>query len=320
MTLGSIPDIWGETRSLVEQIPEGMVSTFGSVAEALGDAVAARFVGSALGVLPVSAPWRVVRSDGLLGSKSTPVAEVREKSRRLAAEGVPVRAGRVADLGRRLFTEFESSRPLDALRQVQLRMRESLLIPSDEIRIERVAGVDVSYQGDRAWAALVVVDAESGTVVKTQCLGSEVRFPYIPSFLAFRELPIVEPLASEVEDGTVLMYDGNGILHPEGFGVASHAGVLFDLPTIGVAKRLLCGKVESRPDSNVRRVELNGETAGYALSANRRSPVFVSPGHSIGHVQTLGVVRRFLRHRIPEPIRMAHALATRERRSAATNK
>lgn len=36
------------------------------------------------------------------------------------------------------------------------------------------------------------------------------------------------------------MVDGNGILHQNGCGIASHLGVLLDIPSIGVSKTPFC--------------------------------------------------------------------------------
>ena len=75
-----------------------------------------------------------------------------------------------------------------------------------------------------------------------------IRFPYITSYLTFRELPILLELLGEVRAAgrmaPVLLVDGSGILHPRRFGVASHLGVAADAATIGVTKKLLCGKVD----------------------------------------------------------------------------
>merc|ERR1712137_746618 len=73
-----------------------------------------------------------------------------------------------------------------------------------------------------------------------------IKLPYIPSFLAFREVPVYMELLEELRKEAphympdLLMVDGNGILHPRGFGVASHIGVLANTPSIGIAKSLHC--------------------------------------------------------------------------------
>lgn len=317
ITSGAIPDVWAETCDLVSQIPQGMVSTYGAIAEALGDRRGARFVALVIKTRAGATHHRVVRSDGSLGGASAPICDVAEKSRLLKAEGVSVTGGRVVDLGECLFAGFKSSRPLEILRRDQLLMRARLEIPSDDIRAETIAGVDVAYDGDRAWASLAIYNIASGRLLRTECVESQAIFPYIPTYLAYRELPVVGALVSRIEPGSILMYDGNGILHPEGFGVASHAGVMFGLPTIGVAKRLLCGVVKEGGDPAVEEVRVDGRLAGYAVSRGQKSPIYVSPGHGVGHSQSLELVQTFLRHRIPEPIREAHFAAVEARRSAS---
>lgn len=315
--MGPCPDLWKATVELMDQIPEGTVSTFGLVAEALGDVRAARFVSLVVSSENRGSPWRVVRSDGRVGSGKASSREIQRKSKRLRSEGVEVRGDRVTDLGGRTFSDYTSSKPLDGLRRDQLRLRRRLSIPEQEVPASLIAGMDVAYKGDRAWAALVVIDAASGRVVNTRCVESEAPFPYIPSYLAYRELPVIEPLADELDPGTILMYDGNGILHPEGFGIASHAGVLLGLPTVGVAKRLICGSIGPMIDPGIEPVLVNGNVAGYSISSSQRSPIFASPGHGIGFAQTLDLTLRSRKHRLPEPVRLAHVLATKERRVAS---
>lgn len=86
--------IWHVVRS----IPRGQVSTYGAVAHAAGLAGRARQAGYALRVAPkeLNLPWhRVVGAGGRIVFPSTSRAR-REQTRRLRAEGVEVRAGRVA--------------------------------------------------------------------------------------------------------------------------------------------------------------------------------------------------------------------------------
>lgn len=92
---------------LVGQIPAGRVSTYGAVAEALGDSGAARAVGRALNRNPrlVEVPChRVVHSDGRLGGY---VLGKDEKARLLSTEGVEVLNDRVVDFRNRFFKDFK---------------------------------------------------------------------------------------------------------------------------------------------------------------------------------------------------------------------
>ena len=143
----------------------------------------------------------------------------------------------------------------------------------------------------------------SGNIVDRVWVVDRIKFPYIPTYLAYRELPLFEKLIEQLKvRPSVLMVDGNGILHPYKIGIASHLGVVLDIPTIGVAKSLLCGEIK---DDYIFEGE---EKIGYAVYSSKK-PIFVSPGHRISLNTSVDVVRRFLRYRIPEPLRQAHILA-----------
>ena len=314
-----VPDVWQETYDLVSQVPKGMVTTYGQVAVALGDKVAARFVGLAMSMnddvrrVPCR---RVVHSDGRVGGYTSPRG-ASEKVELLRAEGVPVKDGKVQNLSDHMFCDFRSSEPLKSLREDQRRLRRRLRLPDSAIPVERLAGADVAYDGETSYASVVVLDLETGRKVESFESRSETAFPYIPTYLTYRELPVLKDAVSQLGEGTVLMYDGNGVLHPEGFGIASHAGVVFDLPTIGVAKKLLCGRLAKHGKEGQRAVLVDGHVAGYAVSLGNRSPVYVSPGHGISFKQTLSLTKSMLRHRIPEPVRQAHIYANNLRHSTS---
>jgi deoxyribonuclease V len=149
----------------------------------------------------------------------------------------------------------------------------------------------------------------------------EVEVPYIPTYLAFREFPVVKKLMENMEEEpSLLLVDGNGILHPYGMGIASHIGVKLDVATVGVAKSQLCGKMKNIPSSagSHSKIEFEGRLIGYAYKSSERTkkPVFVSPGHRTSFKTSLKVVKRFSKFKIPEPIRQAHKLATEMRNKA----
>lgn len=309
-----------ETYDLVAQVPLGKVTTYGEVAKALGDIVASRFVGLAMSMNDdiVRVPCRrVVQADGYVGGYTGGGPE--KKARLLRAEGVDVVGLRIDRLEKFLFADFESEYPLRRLRARQRRLRKRLDTSPLEGRIEKVAGIDVAYEGDRAFAAMVVFDYTSRKELGRFVVEGSARFPYIPTYLAFREIPVVAPLMERLDEGTVVMYDGNGILHPEGFGITSQVGVLFDVPTVGVAKKLLCGTSVPGEGRGVDRIVHNGRIIGYAVSragGHDAKPVYVSAGHGLSPEQALDIALRFAEHRIPEPTRMAHIVAESARRAS----
>lgn len=310
-----VPDVEKTLGDLVRQIPPGRVTTYRALAEALGDPGAARFVGEWLmrpkaRELPVH---RVVHASGDVGRMAFGTWE--EKARLLAAEGVRIVGRRVDPLPRYFFWEFETDRPLAKLQAEQERVaRGVVLAPLEDV--ETVAGLDIAYRDGEAVAAYVLgrVDGEVLDFVTTRV---PVKFPYIPTYLTWRELPaylaVIEKAEEEGLTADVLLVDGNGILHPRRVGIAAHLGVLLDRPTVGVAKRRLCGDVntEGMVIGEWRPVVYAGETVGAAVRTGRNRTLFVSPGHKAdleGAVDlVLGLVKESPQ---PEPLRWAHELAT----------
>lgn len=314
-----LPDLWKETYDLVAQVPKGRVTTYGEVAKALGDIVASRFVGLAMSRNDdiVRVPCRrVVQSDRFVGGYTGGGPE--KKIRLLRKEGIKFSGSRVVDLDKILFSDFETKYPLRRLRRVQADLKRHLAIAEFEKEIKSVAGIDVAYDGDHAYAALVKFDFESKEETARHVVEGKAAFPYVPTYLAFREIPIMGPLMDLVDDGTILMYDGNGVLHPEGFGIASQVGVVFDVPTIGVAKSLLCGEISRVSSKRAAKIALNGRLVGHALRGGQSErPVFVSAGHMVSQDQAKAIALRFLTHRVPEPTRVAHIVAESARRGTS---
>jgi deoxyribonuclease V len=310
----AIPDIEGFLRSLVERIPPGRVTTFRALAEALGDPGAARFVGQWLvrpenQSLPVH---RVVHASGDVGRLAFGTWE--EKAARLQAEGVRVVGHTVDPLPRYFFWDFPTQRPLEALRKEQERLATQVRL-SPLPAWETVAGVDVAYRDGEAVAAYVLADRQ-GEPLDFVTAEVEVKFPYIPTYLSWREIPaylaVLEKARQAGLEADVLLVDGNGILHPKRIGVASHLGVLIGRPTVGVAKRRLCGEVNTTGMvvGEWRPVVLEGETVGAALRTGRNQTIFISPGHLADLPSSLELVTQLVReHPLPEPLRWAHEVA-----------
>ena len=111
----------------------------------------------------------------------------------------------------------------------------------------------------------------------------------------------------------VFMFDGNGILHPYGMGLASHMGAALDIPTVGAAKGLLCGTLDEYPtrQGEAGKINFEGKHIGYGLRSSLKAKklLYVSPGHQVSKTTALEIVKSCCRTRIPDPVREAHKAA-----------
>ena len=210
-----------------------------------------------------------------------------------------------------------------AARQVQTelapRVDRTMSLPP----VRTVAGADISYDrgGSTLFAAVVVVDVETLKVVETVSLAAPATFPYVPGLLSFREAPpILQAFARLERRPDALITDGQGLAHPRRLGIACHLGLLLDLPTVGCAKKRLCGRHE---EPGVARGDCTpltdkGEVIGAVLRSRRAiKPLFISVGHRADLESAVALILRLTpRYRVPVPIRLAHVEVNRIRQEA----
>jgi len=202
--------------------------------------------------------------------------------------------------------------------EMQLQLSKKLLF-KDELpkAIDYVAGVDVGYLEGTSVCAVVVLDFKTLSQVEVQVAHIETRFPYIPTLLSFREIPpaylTIKKLQTKPD---VFMVDGQGFAHPYGLGFASHLGLILDKPTIGVAKSLLCGKVEQTADSGWAPLSYKGTVVGAEVVTKQGTkPVYVSVGHKVSLKRAVEIVLKCTgKYKLPEPARRAHIMANNEKR------
>lgn len=179
-----------------------------------------------------------------------------------------------------------------------------------------VAGIDIAYSknGRTGYAAIVVTRLPKGKIVQVHTAEGVVGYPYRPGLLAFREGPLTVAVLKKLTcRPDIFFFDGAGVAHPRRFGLASHIGVLFDIPTIGCAKTSLLPDFEN-PGPNpgdFTPLMLERDVLGVALRTRVGvQPVFVSPGHRVDLAGAIDIVMATVtRYRLPEPIRQAHRVA-----------
>ncbi|MEM1788964.1 MAG: endonuclease V [Candidatus Nezhaarchaeales archaeon] len=187
--------------------------------------------------------------------------------------------------------------------------------------IKLVGGADVAWKGNIAIGCITVHEYPSLRLLEKSLSIVESSFPYIPTFLSFREIkPLMAALSKLPVKPTILFVNGQGIAHPRRLGLASHLGVVADTPTIGVTQKVLCGKV-SNPLSGVGYVELidyvdgREEVIGYLYRSNKRfRPICISVGHRVSLKTALELTMFCIRDgvKLPIPLHSAHKEATKE--------
>ncbi len=199
--------------------------------------------------------------------------------------------------------------------QVQQKLRERLILQWDGRPVTAVGGVDISIKPEIARAAIVVIRFPELSPVEAVTADAPLVFPYIPGLLAFREGPAVLAAWEMVDNKPdLLMFDGQGIAHPRGMGIASLMGLWLERPTIGVAKSRLYGRHNEVGAARGNRAELldrQGNVIGTVLRTRERTnPLYISPGHMIDvEHATEFVLSCLTAYRLPEPTRWAHKIA-----------
>jgi len=197
---------------------------------------------------------------------------------------------------------------LRKLRLEQLKLAKQVKIEDsfDFSNVQLVGAIENIFFKNHIISACVVVDAGTGEVVQQDYSEEKVKFPYIPGFRAYRELPAMLDCFNKLEEKPdVVFIPGHGILHPR-LGLASHFSLAAEVPAIGVAKSLFVGKVK---DDNV---SLDGKIKGKVVKLKRgANPVYVSPGDKISLETSVELVKKFTREgrKLPEPLRLAHKYA-----------
>lgn len=204
--------------------------------------------------------------------------------------------------------------------QIQNELRTKLDITERELNITTIGGADISLNlySTIIYAGIIVLSFPQLQPIAYSLVKGETHFPYVPGFLAFREVPALVQVWKQMEiKPDMLIVDGHGIAHPRRMGIAAHFGTLTGQASMGCAKKILFGKfnepgIEYGAYSNIFDKQ---EQIGYAFrSKGKTAPVYISPGNKLGMKNSLQIIQQCTgKYRIPEPTRLAHELVNRFR-------
>ncbi|MFZ3060826.1 MAG: endonuclease V [Candidatus Methanoperedens sp.] len=208
---------------------------------------------------------------------------------------------------------FPTDTSRGSLLAAQRLVAERAVIKDDFGELKLIGGVDQAFADDKIISAIVVIEYISLDVVERAYSIQPVNYPYIPTFLSFREGPaIVSAFKKLKTPPDILLVDGAGINHPKRAGIATHIGVALDVPTIGITKKILCGEgKEPAQVGEANPLIYEGKKVGWLLKSGKRSrAIVVAPGHRVSLDSSLSIVKACLKgHKLPEPVRLAHEYA-----------
>jgi deoxyribonuclease V len=197
--------------------------------------------------------------------------------------------------------------------QIQEALRDRIILENTFKDVTKIGGADVGYSKDKTflYAVIVVLSFPEMAMIENAAAHGKTPFPYIPGLFSFREGPtLIEAFRKLNLRPDVMIFEGQGIAHPRGFGLASHLGLWLDLPSIGCTKTpLLRDFIYPGPSKGSYEVMRRGrEEVGAVLRTKENvKPVFISPGHGIDLETSMKIVlTTCTKFRIPEPLRKAH--------------
>lgn len=212
--------------------------------------------------------------------------------------------------------------------QIQKELADKIQIKNiiEKNEIKTIAGVDLAYwkKDDIEYAVCCIVIIEAGSLKileKVDFMG-KVDFPYIPGCLAFRELPFILEAKKKLQiDPDIYIFDGNGYLHPRHMGIATHAAIYLQKPSIGVAKSYYkIGETDFVMPLNKEYaftdIIIEGEVYGRVLRTKKDvKPIFISVGNYIDLKTATEIINHCVtkESHIPAPTRLAD-IETHERR------
>lgn len=207
----------------------------------------------------------------------------------------------------------------------QIEMRRRLVVRRLEPLPRFVAGADVAFSPKTVLAAAVVYDREARQIVEIVHATRPVEFPYIPTFLSFREGPaVLQAIRSLKHPFGVICFDGQGYAHPRRCGFASHMSIELDVPGVGVAKSRLIGTFDDpAPEAGASSPLVDkGEQIGLVLRTRPRvRPLFISVGHKVDLDSAAELVMACCtKYRVPEPTRQADIEVAKLKRQIALRK
>lgn len=180
-----------------------------------------------------------------------------------------------------------------------------------------IAGVDLGYSQiqKKLIVVIVIFNLKNNEIIEKVIIEKTIDTPYIHELYSFIEYPIILDAFKRLNVvPQLILFNGQGILHPLEIGTASHLGFELNIPTIGCTTNRLVGYYASNQLGQNEGAEINirwnSQDLGKALrTISNEKEIFVSIGHKISIQSSLKwVLSLCSSHFLPEPLVKASAI------------
>lgn len=196
------------------------------------------------------------------------------------------------------------------LKKEQYKLAQKIQLNDVFTKPKTIAGTACIQLKDKILACIVVCEFPSMKILENSTYLLHNPLPYHQDFTAYREMPaLIEAYNKLNQEPDLLLVEGEGILHPRKFGIASHLGLALNKSTIGVQDKLIIGNLQNG------KITINQEIVGFEIKSREHSkPIYISPGHLITLGTTLNLLTQTIQHphKMPEPIHLAHKIARKQ--------
>lgn len=201
--------------------------------------------------------------------------------------------------------------------RIQSELSRYAKVKDDFEKIEKIAGIGIAFSLGRN--EIVVSSIEFSypdfEVLTESYEKSNLTFPYLSGLFVFSAGPSILSIFERSGLPDLAIFPGRGIAHPRRIGLATHLGILLDIPTIACSRTKLWSDYEEPEEgkgSYTFYFENKEKIGAVVRSRDNTKPIFVTPGHKISVESSIDIILKCCtRHRLPEPIRRAHTLAKR---------
>ena len=198
---------------------------------------------------------------------------------------------------------------LNKAKEEQNRLAKEVIVRDEFDKVKYIGGTYQLCTDDKIISVIVVMEFPGLKFLESKYTIEKIEMPFVSGYRSYREMPyILKTFEKLTQRPDLLIVDGHGLSHPRRFGIASHLGIALDLPTIGVANKLILGDVKAG------KVYIGNDHCGLELKTKETAnPIYVSPGHKVSMGASLRMVRDtiILPHKMPEPLHVAHKFAVK---------